>query len=50
MSDDTTLATLKQVRDFFGLDGKEMVAEWRKLTDTDKTDLRTGIGNGTLSY
>lgn len=51
MSDDTpTLATLKEVRDFFGMDGKTMVAEWRKLTDADKADLRRGVGDGTLTY
>lgn len=24
--------------------------DWSKLTDQDKTDLKTGIGNGTLTY
>jgi len=45
-----TLASLKEVRDYFRLDGKEMVALWRKLPDTDKRDLRAGVGNGSLSY
>jgi hypothetical protein len=45
-----TLASLKDVRDHFGLDGKEMVAQWRKLSDADKRDLRAGVGDGTLNY
>ena len=24
--------------------------EWQALTDQDKTDLKTGVGNGTLTY
>lgn len=44
------IATLKDVRDYFGLDGKQMVAEWRKLSEKDKADLRQGIGDGTLTY
>lgn len=55
MTDTTTPATtptasLKEIRDYFGLDGKQMVAEWRKLSETDKTQLKTGIGSGTLNY
>lgn len=54
MSTDTatteTLASLKDVRDFFGLDGKEMVAQWRKMSDADKHDLRAGLGNESLTY
>ena len=44
------LATLKEVRDYFGITGKEMIAEWRKLTDADKRELRAGLGDGTLTY
>ena len=50
MADETGLATLKEVRDYFGISGKEMIVEWRKLTDEDKRNLRTGLGDGTLSY
>jgi hypothetical protein len=49
-ADSPKLASLAEVRNFFGMDGKEMVSSWRKLTDQGKTDLRTGIGNGTLTY
>jgi hypothetical protein len=46
------LATLKDVRDYFGITGKEMIAEWRKLTDADKRDLRSGLAGDspTLTY
>lgn len=47
---DTQQASLKEVRDYFGLDGKQMVAEWRKLSEQDKADLRGGLGDGTLTY
>lgn len=47
---DTQPASLKQVRDFFGIEGKDMVAEWRTLSEKDKEQLRAGIGDGTLTY
>jgi hypothetical protein len=46
----TEPASLKEVRDYFGIDGKQMIAEWRKLSDRDKVELREGIGDGTLTY
>jgi hypothetical protein len=50
MPEDTTLATLKEVRDYFGISGKDMIAQWRHLTDEDKRQLREGLGNGTQTY
>ena len=47
---ETNIASLKEVRDFFGIDGKQMIVEWRGLTDLDKAQLRQGIGDGTLTY
>lgn len=44
------LASLADVRDYFGLNGKEMVSQWRKLPETDRVALRTGVGNGTYTY
>lgn len=46
-------ATLKQISDFFKIPGytlKEFKKDWESLTDQDKTDLKEGIGNGTLTY
>lgn len=43
-------ATLNQLRQFFGMTAAEFSAEWRHLSDQDKTDLKTGVGNGTFTY
>ena len=47
-------ATIKQVTDFFGrLPGqtlKDWTAEWSALDETEKAQIRDGIGNGTLTY
>lgn len=46
-------ATLKQVADYFRLPGETLKAfteEWKRLSDTEKEQLKGGLGNGTLSY
>lgn len=48
-------ASLTEVHKFFqGSDSKYNLAafraDWAQLTDKDKTDLRTGLGNGTMTY
>lgn len=43
-------ATIKQIKDYFGLESAEMSKAWRELSDKDKADLKNGIGNGTLTY
>lgn len=43
-------ATLKEVREYFGMTTPEFRAEWVPLPDSDKAELKAGIGNGTLSY
>lgn len=43
-------ATLKDIRDYFGLTVSEMTQAWKAMTDKDKTDLKSGIGNGSLDY
>lgn len=45
-------ATLKEIKDFFGMTLPEMKKEWTggKLTDKDKKELAEGIGNGTFTY
>lgn len=47
-----TKATIKDVKEFFGMNLSEMKAEWMQggLTNQDKEDLMKGIGNGTLTY
>ena len=47
-----TLASLKDVREFFGMDVPTFRKEWTQqgLTDADKNAIRAGIGNGTLNY
>ncbi len=48
------VATMKTVKDFFGmLPGqtlKDFTAEWQALTDTDKDQIKSGLGDGTLTY
>lgn len=51
---------VKVIKEFFGMNLAEMRDEWiqkdlppgdpRKLTEKDKQDLITGIGNGSLTY
>lgn len=43
-------ATLKDVREFFGMDLKTFRAEWTALDSESKTQIRDGIGDGTLNY
>lgn len=45
-------ATVKEVKDYFGMSLTEMKAEWVQggLTAEDKEQIMTGIGNGTRTY
>lgn len=49
-------ATIKAVRDFFNegsvrpMSVKEFSTEWNQLTEDEKEQIKTGIGNGTLNY
>lgn len=45
-------ATVREVQQFFGMTIKSFKEEWTNggLTDTDKSQIRDGIGNGTLTY
>lgn len=47
---ETKQATIAEVCKFFGGSLAKIRAEWNELTDEDKVQLRTGIGNGTLTY
>lgn len=48
------VATMKTVKDFFGmLPGqtlKDFTAEWSALSDEDKTQIKDGLGNESLTY
>lgn len=49
-------ATLKQVAEYFrsGEGGYESLSafskDWKLLSETDRAQIREGIGNGTLTY
>ena len=45
-----TLASLNDIRTYFGMNGAEFRKEWSALSVKDKADLKRGIGNGTLTY
>jgi hypothetical protein len=52
MPDEATLATLIQVKDYFG--GYATLADfskdWKQVPDADRLQLRAGIGDGSLTY
>lgn len=43
-------ATLKDIREYFGMDMPTFKREWLKLTTQDKADIKAGLSDGTLSY
>lgn len=47
-------ATMKDVMDFFGRKAgqnlKGFTDEWKALTDTDKAQIRKGLGDGSRTY
>jgi predicted nuclease of restriction endonuclease-like RecB superfamily len=46
-------ATLKQVTEYFRREGetlKGFTEEWKQMSETDKTQIKQGLGNGTLTY
>ncbi len=42
--------SLKKVMVFFGMSAKEMMTEWKPLSDSEKAQVRTGIEGGSLTY
>lgn len=38
------------IREFFEMDESAFDTQWRKLTATDKSHIRSGIGDGSLNY
>jgi hypothetical protein len=43
-------ATMIDVMKYFELKPAEFKAQWAQLTATDKTQLKEGIGSGSLTY
>lgn len=46
-------ASLKEVAEYLRKDGEtlsQFSAEWKGLSETDKEQLKEGIGNGSLNY
>lgn len=43
-------AGLKAVMAFFGMNAKEMMKEWKALSDKDKVDIQKGLADGSLTY
>lgn len=42
--------SLKAIMAFFGMTASEMVKEWKRLSEADKEQIKSGIQDGTLSY
>lgn len=36
--------TITQVRDFFGMESRDMLDQWRKLTDTERAFFKIKLG------
>lgn len=44
-------ATLKEIVAYFGYKSlSEFKADWSKMTETDREQIKVGIGNGTETY
>lgn len=43
-------AGLKAVMEFFGMSAKDMMKEWKAMSEKDKVDIQSGLANGTLTY
>ena len=43
-------ASMVDVMKFFGIQIATFRKEWEQLTDTDKAQLKKGIGDGSLTY
>jgi hypothetical protein len=44
------MGTIKDVMHYFDMSAAEFAREWKLCSEQDKIDLKTGIGNGTLTY
>lgn len=46
----TDLTFLQRAMAFFEMSSGEFAREWKRLSDTDKVDIRNGLESGSLSY
>ena len=44
------LATIKQVMEFFDMPIRVFGAEWKLLSKESQTEIKQGIGDGSLTY
>lgn len=44
------MGTIKDVMEFFGMTATEFAKEWKELSATSKVQLKSGIGDGSLTY
>ena len=42
--------TLKEVRDALGMDSAGFAREWKRLTETDRQQLKDAVWSGTMTY
>ena len=43
-------ATLKQVMEFFAIPTGQFGKEWKVLSDSEKAQIKAGLGDGSLTY
>jgi hypothetical protein len=43
-------ATVKEIQAFFNVSAGTLIKEWKQLSDTDKAQIKAGIGNGSYTY
>lgn len=42
--------SIKDIRDFFGMTAKDMIKEWKGLSEESKAQIRQGLADGSLTY
>lgn len=42
--------SLKSIMEFFGMSASEFMKEWKLMDEQDKTQLKNGIRDGSLTY
>lgn len=42
--------SIKDIRDFFGMTAKDMIKEWKLLSEGSKDQIRQGLADGSLTY
>lgn len=42
--------SLKEIMSYFGMSASEFMKAWKLMTDQDKTDIKSGLANGSYTY